>query len=1038
MNTDNKLRSSLRSPLLVAVGLLVGAHAACWGQSSVGGGMAGTVVDSSGAAIRQAKITIRNEETSRPQTIVADDNGFFRATALDPGSYTVLVQASGFGDFSANHVVVAVGRVSEVNPKLSPGTTSASVTVVAEVNALNTDAPDFAANFNQKDIEDLPINGRHWTSFALLSPGVTLGDSKFGLVSFRGMSNLQNNFTVDGADDNQAFQSVERGYTRVGYSTSQEAIEEFQVNTSNYSAQYGRSAGGGVNAVTKSGTNTFHGSGFWYDRDNQFGATNSFTTLNGSPIKPKDKRQQRGGSIGGPILKNRLFFFYAFDQQVRLFPIVATPTAGFLAAETAQGAVAQARGIPAADVAGAWSYLASLTGLIPRKGNQTINFPKVDWKVNEKNSLSVAYNHLDWNSPGGIQTNPVIQRGITSSGNDYVKIDSVIANLNTTLKPNLINTFRFEFARDYEYETNQTPLASEPTTGPGGLPPESYINTQGGFFIGTPDYLPRSSYPNEHENQSQDTISWVKSGHTITAGFDFRRVNDDIAFLNPLEGEFTFSGTNALADFVTDYSNYAYHTKAGCDSAHDALAGTLPCYSTIQQQFGKPEFQFATSEYAAFVQDDWKIRPNLTLNLGLRYELEKLPAAQIANPAIAGTQSFPTSKLGFGPRVGWAWTPFHDSKTVVRGGYGVYYGRVQNGTIFQALSATGSSAGQFNYTVNGTSPTAPVYPNVLSGGSFAASNVKVFDAGFKVPKILQGDFIIQRTLPWNTVVSASYLLSQGRHLPNFIDENIAPSTTTKTYSFVGGPLAGQTYTTPFFTTRLNPAYAQITHIVSNVDSNYNALVLQVDHRFSYGVQFQASYTWSKALDYGMNETQGADGNDPYDPFNQRLDYGKSVDNIPQRFVGSLIWSPTVKTGNRVADLVLNQWSIAPIATLQSGIAYSYIVSGGAPGGILSTLNGSGGANYLNVPGRNSRRQPAIQDVDLRISRSFVFRDKYRLEALVESFNLFNRLNVTGVNTTAYTASGTTLTYQSTFGATTAAGNTIYRERQVQFSARFRF
>ena len=193
-------------------------------------------------------------------------------------------------------------------------------------------------------MNSLPINGRHWTSFALLSPGVTLGNSAFGLVSFRGATNLQNNFLVDGSDDNQSFQSVERGYTRVGYSTAEDAILEFQVLTSNVPAQYGRAVGGGVNAVTKSGSNTFHGDAFWYYRDNEFGATNPFnilaipTSTGGSQniyIKPKDKRHQFGGSFNGPLIHDRLFFLYAFDQQKRNFPSVAVPTPQFLAAGNA-------------------------------------------------------------------------------------------------------------------------------------------------------------------------------------------------------------------------------------------------------------------------------------------------------------------------------------------------------------------------------------------------------------------------------------------------------------------------------------------------------------------------------------------------------------------------------------------------------------------------------------------------------------------------------------------------------------------------------
>lgn len=1011
----------------------------CLGQTAITGSIGGTITDSSSAVVSHAQVSITNVDTNSKTVVVTDTSGYYRATTLTPGRYDIEVAVPGFSLAKAE-VVVGIGLVSEVNLTLQAGNATQSVTVTAQAPAINSDSPAFSGNFDQKAIANLPINGRHWTSFALMSPGVTLGDSKYGLVSIRGMSNLQNNFMVDGSDDNQAFQSVERGYTRVGYSTSQEAIQEFQVNTANYSAEYGRAAGGGVNAITKSGTNEFHGGAFWYDRDNQFGATNPYTTLNGVPIKPKDKRQQFGGSIGGPIIRDRLFFFYAYDQQVRLFPIVATPTSGFIASEAAQSTIAQSRGVNASDIAAAYSYLNQLSGLIPRTGNQDINFPKLDWKINDKNTASLMYNRMRWSSPGGIQTNPVIQRGITASGNDYVNIDSIIGNLNTTIKSNLINTVRYEYARDYEFETNQTPAPIEPTTGPGGLPPETYINTQGGFFIGTPDYLPRSKYPNEHENQVVDNLMWVRGNHTISTGFDFRRVYDDIAFLNPAEGEFTYSGSNALADFVTDYANYKFGNGIQCDTARDGSRGALPCYATIQQAFGTPEFQMSTNEYATYLQDSWKFNRRLNLNFGLRYELDQMPSAQFPNAAIPQTSSFPTSKASFGPRFGFAYDITGKGSTVVRGGYGIYYGRTQNGTIFSALTNTGNSKGQFNFLLNNTSAGAPVYPNVLSSGTFPSSglNIKVFDPDFKTPFIQEADLIVQQALPWKAVLTTSYLLSIGRHLPNFIDYNIAPATKSVSYNIVGGPLNGTTYTLPFYTARLNPAFGQITHIVSNINSNYNALVFQLDRQFDHGLSFQSSFTWSKALDQGMNETQGADGNDPFDPFNQSLDYGKSLDNIPLRFVVDLVWNPSISLSNRFANAVANGWTLSPIATLQSGLAYSYVVSGGANGGISSSLNGSNGGNYLNTLGRNSAKQPAIDDVDLRIARDFGIYDRLKLNLFAESFNILNRQNITSVNTTAYTASGTTLNYQSTFGVPTAAGNTVYRERQLQFGARLTF
>ena len=1035
-----RIASALASSVcFLAMGMTPNVTSCAFAQSSIAGGIGGTVSDPSGAAIPGATVTALETGTNQKWSSATDGSGYFRASNLTPGSYSLTVSAPGFDSFVTT-VVVEVGRLSDVEPHLHTGGNKENVEVTADPTLINTEAPDFSTNFSQKQIANLPINGRHWTSFALLTPGVSNGDSNFGSVSVRGMSNLQNNFLVDGSDDNQAFDSVERGYTRVGYSTSQEAIQEFQVNTSNYSAQYGRAAGGGVNAITKSGSNAFHGTAFWYDRDNQFGATNPFTLLNGLSIKPKDKRQQFGGSVSGPIIKDRLFFFYVYDQQVRLFPIVATPTAGFINSEVAEGAIAQSRGVSSAAVASVYSYLSALTGIIHRKGNQDINFPKLDWKVNDRNSVSLSYNRMRWASPGGIQSNPVIQRGITSSGNDYVHVDALIGNWTSSVRNNLVNALRYEFARDYEFETAQTAASIEPTTGPGGLPPETFINTQSGFYIGTPDYLPRNKYPNEQVNQIIDTVTWINGNHTITPGFDLRRVHDDIDNINPGIGEFTYSGTNALADFVTDYANYKSGTGIRCDTPHDSSSGPYPCYSTIQQAFGLSTIQFATNEYAGFLQDDWKLRPNLTLNLGIRYDYEQLPTPQLPNSAITQTASFPSDKTAVSPRFGFAYDPFRKGQTVIRGGYGLYYGRIQNGTIYQALTQTGSSQGQFNYLLTSTSSGAPIYPNVFAQGQFPTSglNLKVFDPNMRLPAIQEGDLIVQQQLPWKTAISINYLLSLGRHLPNFIDSNIAPATRNQVYTFAGGPLDDQSYSVPFYTQRINPAYGQITHILSNVSSNYNGLVAQLEHRFDHDISFQLSYTWSRALDTGMNETLSAIGNAPFDPFQQSLDYGPSIDNQPNRFVANVVWSPSIKIANRMSSALLNGWTFSMIATTQSGAPYSWNVSGGAIGGLAPTLNGSNGANYVNRLGRDSRMQSGIKDVDVRGSHSVSLTEKLKLQFELESFNIFNHRNITGVNTTAYTVTGTTLTYQPSFGVPNAAGNTVYRERQIQGDVRLSF
>lgn len=1050
-------------------------------QSAVDGAVAGTVMDSTGAAIPNANVKVHSTATNADSAVVSDASGYFRVSRLAPGDYTVQVGASGFANYTGQHVIVEVGKLTQIAPQLSAGGASTTVEVSSEAPVINAEGSDFSTEFTPTALKSLPINGRHWTSFALLSPGVTLGNSAFGQVTFRGASNLQNNFMVDGSDDNDSFDSVERGYTRVGYSTTQDSILEFQVLTSNVSAQYGRAVGGGVNAITRSGSNQFHGDLFEYWRDNEFGATNSFNILQTIPttvyIKPLDKRHQFGGAFSGPAIKDRLFFFYAIDQQLRDFPIVAVPTPQFLAdtnpalnnctvagGSTTTDAVtcAEARGVTAPQIASAMSYISGQSGVAPRKGNQLINFGKVDYKINDKNNASLIYNRMRWNSPNGTQTNPVIRRGLTSIGSDYLKVDAFIGKVDTFITPTISNEIRTEYARNFGYEVGNKPFSNEPTTTTGGLPPGVSITSNSGFNMGSPYYTPRSLYPNEEQIDAVDNVSITRGSQTFNAGGELRWAQDKINDVDYEHGLFTYT---RLADWFTDYARTIGGT-AGCDAARDTGVGALPCYSNLQQAFGHPYFAYHTNDVAMYVQDDWKILKGVTINLGLRYDFETTPNAQIANPAVPQTAHFPSFRKGLAPRVGFAYDVFGTGKTIVHGGGGFYFGRIQNGTIYKALASTGSSQAQFQ--LNSSPSSGVVYPNIVpSGTPPAVSNITAFAAGFQNPYAVEADFSIQQQLPWQTVVGVAYLGSYGRHLPTFIDSNIAASTTTKTYSFVGGPLAGDTWTVPVYTARINPAYNALSLISSSVNSSYNALSVTVDHRLNQGVAAQFSYTLSKAMDNNMNQSSSADTNDQTDPFTKAPDYGPSVNDMPQRFVGSLVISPKFNMDNHVAAGVANGWELAPVWTVQSGVPYSYGLSGGTsiPGG-SATFNGSGGVGatgggggatgeYVNFraypqyksldsfaggvyPSRNDVRQAPIYDLDTRLSRTFSFGEKYKLMLAAESFNILNHRNFTAYNVTAYSISGTTATYQASFGTPSAAGNTILRERQVQFVGRFEF
>src|SRR5882724_1355377 len=268
MRTTEIGTSAVRCCLALLLAVIFASAAA--GQSTTDGAVGGTVPDSSGAAVPNAKVTVKNNGTNAEQTVMTDDTGYFRVGKLQPAAYTVSIDAQGFGPFKAEMVIVQLGSVTDISARLNVASAGATVVVSAEVPQVNTSSQEFAPTLDQNAISNLPINGGRWSSFALLTPGAVNDASGFGLISFRGMSTLLNNNTVDGGDNNQAFFSEERGRTRIGYTIPKAAVQEFQVNTSNYSSEYGRAAGAVINTVTKSGTNQYHGEAYFYDRDNEW------------------------------------------------------------------------------------------------------------------------------------------------------------------------------------------------------------------------------------------------------------------------------------------------------------------------------------------------------------------------------------------------------------------------------------------------------------------------------------------------------------------------------------------------------------------------------------------------------------------------------------------------------------------------------------------------------------------------------------------------------------------------------------------------
>lgn len=1061
------------APILAS--LFLCAASICFGQTPTAT-ITGAVLDPSGTAIAGARIAATDIDTGVTHRTISDETGNYTLPSLPVGRYSVHVEATGFNGIDRTGLTLLVDQVARMNFTLQVGTVSKIVTVNANSTQLETEQHSYGTVLTERQVAELPLNSRSFYTLAYLVPGVSPSAYNSSL-GYRGGFNVagapedSNNFTLDGFENNQQQLGIP------SFRPSVDAIQEFKVLTGLYGAQYGRDDGGQVVVTGKSGTNQYHGLVYEYLRNQLFDAKNYFNTSS----KPDFKRNQFGGTFGGPIVRNKTFFFVNYEGlrfREQVSALTTVPVPAMLAGDFSSlpSSIRLKDPFTGAPVAGnditklpEWSTQAAIIGralasyyppptrltavgskplnnydfsaLRPESANQF--GVRVDQNFSSKDSLYAEGNYF--NDTSVEPMNPLCgNRTLPGFGCDS-GFTSTLSGISEThiFTPRLLNAFRMAFNRDEQTRLGQNRnvnfigqynipnvfFNSPPDNG--GLP---QVVVAGYAVLGSAVNNPQDFVSNEFE--WGDQLIWTRGRQTLTFGVDIRRNQGN--YLDLLRSRGIFSFTASQGTPTTGYP------------LADLLLG-LPSSAT-GEPYG-PKVYFRTTAYNAFVEDDWKVSPRLTLNLGLRWELPG-PFTSVNNQVstfvpslgqvvLAATNGYGSNLIQydyklFEPRVGFAYSL--SSKTVLRGGYGIYG---------NTTSTVAGFAGMFINppmrvleTVN-SSIANPVllshpFPVTPASGTSTPNGV---DSHFLTAYIEQYGLGVERQLSPNTLFDINYFGSRGVHLPSVININQPPAQSAIT------SVSGVNALRPF------PTFGNITWLDSEGSSNYNSMQVRFQQRYSHGLTFLASYTYGRSLDDTIGVGGSSASSAPQNSYNLRGEYGPSDFNNQQRTTLSGVYElpfgrtrTWLKTG--IPSLLAGGWQLSGIFSQFSGRPFTLYYSSN----ISNTLNFEDRPNIVGNPnagpktpsdwlnagaivmppfgtfgneGRNSMVGPGYADLDTTLARIFTVRERMRIEFRAEVFNLLNHPNF---NLPSSTVNG---------GGFNTIG-TAQDPREIQFALRLSF